>query len=401
MAGFQEQSVDIASVAFKANPYPVFRQLRTADPVHRIVLAEGHTAWLITRYKDGEEILRDQRFVKDIRRALSSSEVEKQLPWLKGVHMLSSDPPDHTRLRTLISSSLTPRLVEQWHERIQFVTHELLNAVAARGTMDLIGDFALPLSITVIAEMLGVASADHTRFRAWSRTIVETANAPSFTPQMRALLEEFQAYLLTLISQKRAHPSNDLLSKMIEAESAGDRLSEQELIATTILMIIGGHETTVNLIGNGMLALLLHQEQLQRLKERPELLKTAIEEFLRYHSPLMIATQRWASTDIEVSGKLIQRGELVFVALASANHDEAVIACPEQLDITREANRHLAFGKGIHYCPGASLARLEGQIALSTLLQRMPDIHLTVSSEDLEWQPGIMMIGLRRMPVAF
>ncbi len=405
--------INLASPDFKADPYPAFAQTRTEDPVHQVTLAGNRKGWLITRYDDADLVLRDPRFVKDVRHALTPEEIAKQFPWQEeqnqahgavisfNRNMLGYDPPDHTRLRALVNITFTPRLIEQWRNRIQTIANELLDAVEGKGTMDLIDDFAFPLPMTVITEMLGVPSDDRGKFRIWSNMVIESSGNPDDFKQRREQITEFHEYLVELINQKRRQPADDLLSHLVKVESEGDKLSEKELIAMVFLLLIAGHETTVNLIGNGMLALLTHPDQMEKLKQDPSLLKTAIEEFLRFHGPLMTATQRWAREDLELDGALISRGDFVLVVLASANHDPSAFTNPEDLDITRQENRHLAFGKGIHYCLGAPLARLEGQIAISTLLRRRPNLHLTVEPQQLIWRPGALIMGLRSLPVTF
>ena len=316
-------------------------------------------------------------------------------------HMLSADPPDHTRLRALVNLSFTPRLVEQWRARIQAITDELIDAVEAQGKMELIDSFAFPLPLAVITEMLGVPPEDRLAFRKWSNTVVEASGNPAMFTRVRADMQAFGMYLHTLISEKRQQPAEDLLSKLIQAEEEGETLAENELISMVFLLLIAGHETTVNLIGNGMLALLEHPDQMEKLRQDPELIKTAIEEFLRYQSPVMTATQRWARQDLEFAGQQMRRGDSVMVVLASANHDYEAFSEPDALDITRPENRHLAFGKGIHYCLGAPLARLEGQIAIATLVRRLPNLRLDIAPEQLTWRPGMLLLGLHKLPVAF
>lgn len=405
----QPQEFDLTSPAFKANPYPAFAELRAYDPLHKITMQNGHSAWLVTRYQDAEKLLRDERFVKSIRNALTPEEQAQQQSVLSqqsefgflSQHMLNADPPDHTRLRSLINLSFTPRLVEQWRERIQALTDELLDAVEGKGEMDLIDQFAFPLPMMVISEMLGVPDADRSKFRAWSNLVVEAAGNPEAFRQAADQLLAFYQYMVQLIENKRQAPADDLLSKLIQAEAEGNKLSQQELIAMIFLLIIAGHETTVNLISNGVLALLEHPEQLKLLREQPTLIKTAIEEFLRYRGPLLLATQRWAREDTEYEGKRIQRGDHILIALSAANRDEEEFGAADTLDITRRENHHLAFGKGIHYCLGAPLARLEGQIAIGTLVRRFPHLRLNADPQDLTWRPGSLIMGLNTLPVSF
>ncbi len=395
----------LTSSAFKANPFPAFALLRAEDPVHQVNLSGGQQAWLITRYQDADVVLRDERFVKErLKYGLMSGE-QPHLPGsvgnLMNQIMLNFDPPDHTRLRQLLTLSFTPRLVEQWRGRIQEITDELIDAVEGQGAMDLIDQFAFPLPIRVIAEMLGVPAEDSAQFRAWSNVIAEAIGDPLALQRAGDQFQAFHTYLLALIEEKRQKPEDSLLSRLIQAETEGDRLSLGELVSMVFLLIIAGHETTVNLIGNGVLALLEHPDQMALLKQNPALLKTAIEEFLRYRGSLMLATPRWARVDVLLGGKLIRRGDQVLVALAAANRDNEAFTRPDTLDITRQENRHLAFGKGIHYCLGAPLARLEGQIALGTLLRRLPHLRLESDQGPLVWRPGSMILGLHHLPVVF
>jgi cytochrome P450 len=392
--------------------------LRENLPLYQIKLND-RPLWIISRFEDVEAVLKDQRFVKSVRKVYTQEEIAQKFPWLLSGqqertgqaflvrHMLNADPPDHTRLRSLVNLSFTPRLIEQWRERIQAIANELLDAVQnppngeQRCEMELIGEFAFPLPMTVITEMLGVPDTDRTRFRVWSNQVVEASGDFQAFATLRESLDEFQAYLSELIEQKREQNADDLLGKLIRTEAEGDKLTEDELISMVFLLLVAGHETTVNLIGNGVLALLQHPDQLEKLKQNPELIKSAIEEFLRYRGPLLAATQRWVSEDIELGGQQIQRGDQVIALLSSANRDERAFEHADQLDITRKENHHLAFGKGIHYCLGAPLARLEGQIAINTLLKRMPNLRLAIDEQDLVWRPGLLLMGLSKLPVAF
>jgi cytochrome P450 len=366
-------------------------------------MPNGGHAWLITRYHDADMVLRDERFVKNVRNVFPP-EALVPMP-VSGFtflsrHMLNMDVPDHTRLRSLINLSFTPRLVERWRGRILEITNALLDAVQDQGEMDLIDQFAFPLPIIVISEMLGVPAEDRLQFRTWSNLVVESSGNPDRGNVSESLLA-FSRYLRTLIEKKRQFPADDLLSQLISAEMQGDTLSEEELVSMLFLLIIAGHETTVNLISNGILALLEHPEQMDVLKQRPALIKTAIEEFLRYRGPLQVATQRWAREDIEFGGQLIHRGDAVMVVLSATNRDDEAFIDPDTLDITRQENRHLAFGKGIHYCLGAPLARLEGQIAIGELVRRLPNLRLNADPQELVWRPGSLIMGLSNLPVRF
>ena len=400
------EAVNLASREFKANPYPFFARLRALAPVYRTTLPTREIAWLITRYDDVAAVLKDERFVKDTANALTPAQAARR-PWFRKMfkalqrNMLDLDPPDHTRLRALVSTTFTPRLIEQMRERIGRLTDDLLNAVQGRAGMDLIHDYALPLPTTIIAEMLGVPAADRHKFHRWSNAIISAASSTwgllQAVPNAWALMR----YLRKFIKKRRANPQDDLVSALFRAEEAGDTLSEDELLAMVFLLLVAGHETTVNLIGSGTLALLEHPDQMAKLRADPGLIRPAVEELLRYASPLDMATERYAREDVTLGGVTIPRGAMVYAVIASANRDERQFPNPEALDITREPNKHLAFGLGAHFCLGAPLARLEGQIAINTLLHRVPDLRLAVAPEALRWRRGLVLRGLEALPVAF
>jgi cytochrome P450 len=402
---------DLLAQETKRDPIAFSARLRAQGailPFYGLIGKEG--SWLVTQYDDVVAILKDPRFIKDPHRlapppqgeqAKSEEEATILNSFLKNRRdLLVTDPPDHTRLRGLVSKAFTPRMIEHLRPRIQQLADELLDVVQEQGQMDLIADFALPLPLTVISEMLGIPTAHRLQFRAWSQTLV--AGAVGGDPEkVQRAMEAFVQYIKTLLAEKRAHPGTDLTSGLVQAEERGDHLSEIELISTIFLLILGGHETTVNLIGNGTLALLLHPEQRNLLRTHPELLPSAIEELLRYTAPVSLATPRWASEDIPWHDQMIRRGEMVFVSLIAANTDPQHFADPEVLDIARQENQHVAFGKGIHFCLGAPLARLEGQIAIGTLLRRLPHLRLASEAEDLTWTQSPIMRGLASLPVAF
>jgi cytochrome P450 len=400
------ENVDISSPAFKANRYPFYAQLRQEAPVHRITLGDKRTAWLVTRYDDVVTVLKDDRFVKDKRSVMSRDQMAKE-PWIPSMlkplerNMLDTDAPEHPRLRGLVHRAFSPRLVENMRERIQRLTDELLDTIQPRGQMDLIHDYALPIPTTIIAEMLGIPIADRHKFQSWSNTIVSVV--PSKLGILKAIpaLVLFLRYIRKLVRTRRADPRDDLVSALVEAREAGDRLSEDELLAMVSLLLIAGHETTVNLIGNGMLALMEHPDQMNRLRDEPALIKSAVEELLRYDGPLETATERFACEDVSMAGAAIPRGEMVFAVLASANRDERQFDHADTLDLSREPNRHVAFGQGMHFCLGAPLARLEGQIAINSLLRRIPDLRLAVPPQNLRRRPGLVLHGLKSLPVAF
>ncbi len=315
--------------------------------------------------------------------------------------MINVDPPDHTRLRGLVSKAFTPRMIEQLHPRIQQITNELLDAVQGHGEMDLINDFAYPLPITVISEMLGIPVKDRQQFRTWTQMMVNTGEQNLQEALIASTIGEFLSYIKSLLDEKRAHPGSDLTSNLVQVEENGDALSENELISMVFLLIVAGHETTVNLIGNGTLALLQHPDQMQQLQHDPSLIPSAVEELLRYTAPVNLSDERWASEDVPMHGKVIRKGEMVYASLIGANTDAKQFQHPEGLDIARRENQHLAFGKGIHYCLGAPLARLEGQIAFGTLLRRLPNLRLASDPAQLIWNNNFMLRGLRSLPVTF
>jgi cytochrome P450 len=403
----QPPRVNLFDPVFKADPYPTYARLRSSAPVHRATLPDGRGVWLITRYEDVLAVLKDERFVKNWRSALTP-EQRAEIPPIPEVmkplsqNMLDTDPPDHERLRALVSKAFTPRLIERMRPRVQAIADGLLDAVQDRGGMDLIDDYAFPLPITVIAELLGVPAEDRNNFREWSDAAVSGNASQEYLEEILIPhMQAFTDYLRALFEEKHANPRDDLVSALVQAEEAGDKLSEDELLGMVFLLLVAGHETTVNLIGNGVLALLQHPDQLRKLKDDPSLIKPAVEELLRYDGPVETSTERFAREDVDMGRTVIPRGEMVLVVLAAADHDPERFSDPDDLDITRTDNRHLAFGKGIHHCLGAPLARMEGQIAISTLLRRMPNLRLKGSPESLSWRPGMILRGLRGLPVEF
>jgi len=368
--------------------------------------------WLVTSYDDAVAILKDPRFTMDWHKVMpgesgqasAGANTSRYIPLMGKPNLLNTDPPDHARLRTLVSKAFTPRMVEQLRPRVQHITDELLDAVQAQGTMDLIADFAFPLPITVISDMLGIPPSHRQPFRTWTQTIVQSqslALKPGQEAAGQAAEQEFITYIKTLLASKRVHPGDDLTSALVQAEEQGDTLSEDELLAMVFLLITAGHETTVTLIANGMLALLEHAEQMQLLRADPRLLPSAIEELLRYTAPVSLSSPRWALEDIPLRGKVIRKGEMVRCALLAADTDPQQFPDPTVLNILRQENAHVAFGKGIHFCLGAPLARLEGQIALGTLLRRFPDLRLAHDPAQLVWKDAGSLRSLAALPVTF
>ena len=397
--------VNIVDPDFKANPFPFVAGLRISQPVYRTTLPDKTPVWLITRYEDVTTLLKDEHFVKNRRTAMTSEQLRK-MPWVPPMfrhlerNMLDLDPPDHTRLRALVHKAFTPSLIGQMRDRIQTLADELLDGVARKGEMDLINDYALPLPMTIITEILGVPTNDRDKFHKWSKAVV-SLTSPKATLRVVPSVWMFIRYLRRFFERRRRDPRDDLASALIQAEEAGDKLSEDELLAMVFLLLIAGHETTVNLIGNGMLALLEHPEQMDKLRRDPSIIKTAVEELLRYTSPVFLSTERYAREDLDLHGVTIPRGGMTLGVIGSANRDEKVFENADALDLTREPNKHLSFGQGIHFCVGAPLARLEGQIAINTLLRRSPDLRLSVPTDSLRWRPSIFLRGLETLPAAF
>ncbi|MBV7700156.1 cytochrome P450 [Streptomyces sp. TRM70350] len=389
--------------AFVADPFPLYRQLREDGPVRRAIIAGGLDAWLVTRYEDGLAALSDPRLSSDVRDA-SDPRLMEQLPEFERESMMSnmlrSDPPDHTRLRRLVSKACTARRVAELRPRIQEIADRLLDAVVPAGRAELVADFALPLPVTVISELLGVPVDDRYDFQRWTDDMLLRGERLPDPVVVNEAWQRMRAYLTKLLESKRARPADDLLSALISARDEEQRLNEDELISMTFLLLVAGYVTTVNLIGGGIAALLAHPDQLQLLRDDPELLPGAVEEFLRYDGPVSPGIARFAREDVQIAGVTIPRGATVLIASAIADRDPARFPDPDRLDVTRQDNGHLAFGHGIHYCLGAPLARLEGQIAIGTVLRRLPDLALAVPPAELSWRPG----GLRgpvRLPVTF
>jgi cytochrome P450 len=406
---------DYFSADFRANPYAAYARLRQQAPVcWGIGFEPGMPGvWHIARYADIQGILKDPRFTHQHARETSrgvTAEVETSAAAvndeaqlfreLSGLSLLFIDPPAHTRLRALVSKAFTPRMVESVRPRAQALADELLNATAAAGTLDVISGYAMPLTLTVISEMLGVPIASREQMREWAGVLVQAIDAKRDTAiygPATAVTMQLVALFQGVLGERRAEPRNDLISELLQAHEQGDRLSEQELIVTATTLLLAGHETTVNLIGNGMLALLRRPDQLALLREHPDLMASAIEEFLRFEAPSQMAS-RVAPEEMEIGGQIVGRGEILNLLLGSGNHDPEAFGDPDRLDVTRANNRHLAFGTGMHYCLGAPLARLEGQVAIETLLRRFPNLQLSDDSTQApQWRETTSFRGLRSL----
>ncbi|HET6860522.1 MAG TPA: cytochrome P450 [Streptomyces sp.] len=379
---------------FAVNPYPYYARMREAGPLHRIRTREFDMVWLIVGHEEGRRALADPRFSKDWR----SSEVWEAASNPINANMLEMDPPHHTRLRKLVVREFTSRRVEALRPKVQRITDELLDAMTAdkNTSADLVDALAFPLPMTVICELLGVPDLDRAAFRVWSNQVV----APTAEDGGEAAVQELGKYLAELVDEKRGSPGDDLMSALIRTrDEEGDQLSSDELIGMAFLLLIAGHETTVNLISNGVRALLSHPDQLAALRADPGLIDGAVEEMLRYDGPVENATFRFAREPVEIGGTVIAAGDPVLVALASGDRDPDRFPDADRFDITRDTQGHLAFGHGLHFCLGAPLARMEGRIAVSTLLERCPDLALDADGGPLEWLPGMLMRGVRRLPV--
>lgn len=399
---------ELYSKEFRQNSHAVLAQMRMDAPLIKQTGIDGKTQiCFVTRYAEAQQVLSDdKRFARDLRLALTQEELERvfgrldpQVDRMMNNHMLNRDGEDHRRLRSLVSKAFTPKVIQSLRPRIVNIAQDLLDKVIADGRMDLVSDYAFPLPITVIAELLGIPLDNQNRFRIWSNAFVRPAIAPEEQQEAMRLLMEFAIYMQQLVAERRSQPGNDLLSGLIHAEEGGDRLDESELFSMLSLLIVAGHETTVSLIGNTVLALLQHPDILIELKSHSEIIPSAIEEFLRFDSPVERSLTRFVTHDVELAGQPLKRGDLVIVMLSSANRDEAQFASPDVLDIRRKQNAHIAFGKGVHYCLGAPLARLEGEIALRVLFERIPDLTLDIPLEDLEWRDVPLFHSLARLPV--
>jgi cytochrome P450 PksS len=396
--------LDVFSGKFKADPFPLYARLRAESPVVRTLTPDNQPVWLITRYGDGVAVLKDERFVKSRANAMSSEQLAKQ-PWVPGFlkpmerNMLDLDGADHDRLKALVHKAFTPRFIEHMRERVQTVTDQLISNIEGRATVDLVAEFAFPLPMTIISDILGISQADHAKFRRWTSRIVSISSSRDGMLAMPTLWQ-FISYMRKLIKERRAHPGDDLISALVQAEDGGATLSEDELLGMIVILLIAGHETTVNLIANGTLELLRHPDQFALLRDDPSQIRTAVEELMRFTAPVEKATERYPREDLTIGGVTIPKGEMTLVCIASANRDAAQFPNPDALDITRAENKHLGFGQGVHYCLGAPLARMEAGIAFNTLLRRLPNLRLAAEPDKLVWRPNLVLRGMKALPVS-
>jgi hypothetical protein len=393
---------------FVTNPYPLYAKLRERDPVRRDPLAP---VWIITRYDDTFMMLRDPRFRKDpfasirlppdARQQLDVPVAEAFRASLETVSMLFLDPPEHTRIRSIFTKTFTPRRIENLRPRIQNMCDEILDRAASRGRrprIELMSELAAPLPVTVIAELLGFPPGDYAKIKKWSDEMAEALGLnPTLEQQARAqqAREEMRRYFEGIVEHLRTTPGDNLLSALLAPEV--EVMNPDELFANSVLLLAAGHETTTNLIGNGVLALLRHPDQLDDLRKHPEIIESAVEELLRYDPPVQW-TSRVAGETIEMRGQQLNRGDIVLASVGSANRDPAVFTDPDQLDLRRRDNKHLSFGTGIHFCLGAALARMEGEIVIGTLVRRFPNLKLLTKRP--RWRKGITFRGVERLEVS-
>jgi cytochrome P450 len=389
------------------DPFPLFAEARRRGPVHRVTLADGHPAWVIVDYETARSALNDARFSKNMHAAFASGEgvVAEGLPGpALAKHMLAVDPPDHTRLRRLVASAFTPRRVEELRPRVERLVDDLLDNVAAAGVdqpVDLVPTFAFPLPFTVICELLGVDPSERETLGRELVALLSPTPDDASWQRAKAASDAVISMLAGLVEQKQTNPQDDLVSALLRAQDESGSLDQQELLSTIFQLIVAGHDTTTSLIGNSVVALLLHPAQLAALRADESLIAPAIEELLRYDAPVPHATFRFAAEDVPCGDVTIPKGEQILVSLASANRDGARYAEPDQLDLARGDQRHIAFGHGIHSCLGAPLARMEGRIAISSLFSRFPHLRLAVAADELHWGhgDGLVLRGLSSLPV--
>ncbi|WP_033290183.1 cytochrome P450 family protein [Amycolatopsis jejuensis] len=384
---------------FIQDAHTVGTSLREGSPVRFVVLPGGFPVWLVTGYAEARAAMTDPRLSSDgvydrLERLRLGEDAESAFSPDLAKNLLNLDPPDHTRIRKLVATAFTTRTVAPLRPRIEQIAGDLLDEMAGPDVVDLLPAFAYPLPIRVICELLGIPFSDRDEFTAWSHTMV-AATGPE---EVGAASMRMAAYLGELVEAKRAEPGDDLLSRLVHVTEDGDRLSRPELISTAVVLLTGGFETTVNLISSGLLALLQHPDQLALLRADRSLLPGAIEEFLRYETPNNLSSPRYTTEPVRLGGVEIPAGQFVMVSWLAANRD-ARFTEPARLDVTRRAGGHLAFGHGIHYCLGAPLARLEGEIAFGKLLERFPRIELAVPPEELSWRFSTAMHGLQTLPL--
>ena len=420
------ERIDLSDPDYREHAFERYEEMRAKCPVSRAIITSGQGGadeqaifnrplWLVTDYEEGSHALLDRAITVEMTSVLTPEQLAQMpetppefQPLMRNI--LNVDPPEHTRLRKLVQPSFTASAIEKLRPRIQQITDDLLDAAetvaAERGEsgpdrqMELISQFSYPLPITVICEMLGIPPEDREQTRRWSEDLL-SAQSPDRMEEIRRNIGEFIAYLRDLFARKRETPGDDLISQLLQVEVDGDRLTEDEVLAMVFILFVAGHITTVNLIANGVFALLTNPDQAANLRADPGLVTNTIEEILRYYGPAETTTPRFAREDVELGGQAVAKGDPLLVVLAAADRDPARFADPQAFDITRsDVNRHIAFGKGIHACLGAPLARLEGQIALGTLFRRYPDLRLAVPESEITWAPSFLR-SLTALPLSF
>ncbi|MDQ0207411.1 cytochrome P450 family protein [Alkalicoccobacillus murimartini] len=396
------------------NPFSLFAQLREFGPVISIPNPMGDpdkNAWMVTKMDEATHVLKSPKLFtvdpssiekgSEFRDKIVSDSDDSPDTFFTGKSMLFIDGIDHKRLRMLVSKAFTPKYMEGLRPRIQEIADELIDQVQSKGEMDLVKDYAYPLPINVISEMLGIPKSDRQNLQTWSSAIANGLGWGKQDPAVQKHLKEFGEYTKDLVAKKREHPKDDLISQLIAIEEEGERLDEEELISMITLLIFAGHETTSNLIATGSMMLFDHPEQLEQLKADLDLVPTAVEELLRFNGPSTSVGPRFAKEDLELAGQSIKKGDMLLVLVKSANRDEETFSNSDELDITRDVHRHLAFGFGMHMCLGAPLARVEGDIAFTTLLNRLPNLRLSIPPEEVNWQFSLSSQGLESLPVSF
>ncbi|MGW1499946.1 cytochrome P450 family protein [Streptomyces mirabilis] len=381
------------------HPYAVYDRLRDTAPVHRVAGTDGNPAWLVTRYEDVREALANPLLSMDKKHALPGSYQGLSLPPALDANLLNMEAPDHTRIRRLVVRAFTPRRIEQLRTPVRETADRLLDALGPHGSADLIAAYAAPLPITVICDLLGIPGEHRRDFRAWTDVLV--APDPARPGAAKEAVVAMLGFLTQLLADKRKKPADDLLCDLIAVRDEGDRLTEDELMSLAFLILFAGYENTVQLIGNAILGLLTHPDQLAALRATPERFPNAVEEFARHEGPALLAIRRFPVEDVTIGAVTVPAGETVLLSLAAANRDPARFPDPERLDLGRDASGHLALGRGIHYCVGAPLARLETEIAVSALLERLPDLALDVDPAELRWRPSLRARGLLALPVTY
>jgi cytochrome P450 len=394
-----------------ADPYPIYRYYREKDPIHWGISSHSKLpgTWYLFRYRDVMQVLESTKFGREASRVRDDGEGSPVPKAYKGFQSMVSkwmvfrDPPDHTRLRSLVNKVFSPKMVENIRPEILKIADDLIDRLTDRSSMDLVEDFAFPFPVMVIAAILGVDPEDRPLFREWALAL-QHASASRLTPspdvyeKAEEATQGLIAYFNNTIAQRHQEPRSDLISALIKARDEGDKLTDDEILATCIHLLTAGHETTINLISKGILALLKNPEAIEQLKSHPELMSNAIEELIRYDSPVQMVT-RWAYADIEIGGKTIKRGDSVGLILGAANRDPERFTEPDSLNFQRQDYKHSGFGSGIHFCLGSTLARTEAQIAFKTLLDRLPNLHLL--DEKVEWQNNIVFHGPKSLRVGF